>query len=503
MTQSSKIKLLVHLPNNPGDVMMGLELCTLLKAAEPELSLEYIVDNENKSLLESLEFIDKVYITPRHTIRNSSSGNSFQSLQEFINSLNQNNENTLFINLFQGESGALLANLVEAKGHIGLKFESSTSLSTPTDFWTRYVLAIPAQREANTLHAIDLYFNIVQSALKEYFDIQIEKPTFKLPTPSYPSIKIEGYNPAFKTLMIQPNSAWAGKCWPKEHWISFFNLLNQQEHPFEQIVFLGAPQDKSLVSDIILNLDSQASIPLLNTCGLTQIHELFSLLKDADFLISGDTFAMHAAAWVNCPTIALFGPSSALETGPYQAGARVFESNQPEQGDYKFPTVNHPAMLGITPEDLLLHIQKEQILNSKSYETSWTQQDKFLESIFETNCTQEFRSIMTLKNHPRVLSAKSEFLKAIQFEFAFTFLKGQASLLKDLSFNITSELLNKLEKNEKEAFQNLNHSIFWEIYRIELNSLSVTPISEHIIKRTDLVSKWTQFLNNAFALSNS
>ena len=75
-------------------------------------------------------------------------------------------------------------------------------------------------------------------------------------------------------------------------------------------------------SDIALNQQLQAELAapadtILNLTGKTTLGELAAQLEQCDLFIGNDSSPMHLAAAVNIPVIAIFGPTSPQEYGPY------------------------------------------------------------------------------------------------------------------------------------------------------------------------------------------
>jgi len=61
----------------------------------------------------------------------------------------------------------------------------------------------------------------------------------------------------------------------------------------------------------------------INLTGRTNLRELFALLQQCRLVVSNDSGAMHAAAAVQTPVIALFGSTDPALTGPLGPQHRV------------------------------------------------------------------------------------------------------------------------------------------------------------------------------------
>ncbi len=56
----------------------------------------------------------------------------------------------------------------------------------------------------------------------------------------------------------------------------------------------------------------------IDLTGRTNLRQLVAVLERASLVIAGDTGPMHIAAALGRPLVALYGPTNALLTGPFQ-----------------------------------------------------------------------------------------------------------------------------------------------------------------------------------------
>jgi len=77
-------------------------------------------------------------------------------------------------------------------------------------------------------------------------------------------------------------------------------------------------KDERILGDELIKI-SQTADRLINMCGTTELMELAALIKDAEFVITNDTSALHFAAAVNTPSICIFGPWELGRILPYDA----------------------------------------------------------------------------------------------------------------------------------------------------------------------------------------
>jgi hypothetical protein len=78
-----------------------------------------------------------------------------------------------------------------------------------------------------------------------------------------------------------------------------------------------------------------------------------ALVGQAQVCITGDTALMHAAAGVGTKTVALFGPTNPVETGPYGDGHWVLAGPCPERPCFRFDCPHLRCMESIPPAAVL------------------------------------------------------------------------------------------------------------------------------------------------------
>lgn len=142
----------------------------------------------------------------------------------------------------------------------------------------------------------------------------------QLPFPvTFPSH--EGFGPGLQ-IALCPRSRAAGKDWPADRFARTARELLAR-HPDTTVHLVGSPSDHATCDQIARAVGPSAQ----NHAGQTTLLELGGLLGVMDLLITVDSGPMHMAAAIGTPTLALFGPTSPLRTGPYGDRHRVVESS--------------------------------------------------------------------------------------------------------------------------------------------------------------------------------
>lgn len=112
--------------------------------------------------------------------------------------------------------------------------------------------------------------------------------------------------------------------YPKELWIEVVRLLQQQID--EPILLTGSESEYFLVQEIYK--ETHGSV--YNVAGLFTIEEFICLIKNASLAISVNTAAMHIAAAVQTPVVALYALTNPQHT-PWKVPSVVLPFSVPEK----------------------------------------------------------------------------------------------------------------------------------------------------------------------------
>lgn len=392
--------LLVILPHNPGDVVMGLAAVRRIKSAYPDLAVDYVVGEECRDLAEGHPLLRRVHVIPRKAMlapwKAGDADGALKALESFIASLREE-EYAVSLNLFQEKWGALLHGFARSRRKVGLALEEDSHYRVGSRF-LEHLFAVPAARAQNGWHAVDAYVRAAREALGLSSTDAWPAPSSAtpwlppLPTPS-------AWNgPAPKTYFaFHPGSAWRGKRWPESHWASLASDCLEAGIP---VVFTGAPEERPVVDAVLAGVAASGrrvptSQPVVaaatavtegasgdtggrprdihDWAGRTTLAEAAWIHGNARMTVTGDTAAMHLAAAAGTPTIALFGPSNPVETGPYGPGHFVFQTQLDLPSTLAFDAP-HAGLAALSPEavaGLLLQGRAPAESSFRLWETAW------------------------------------------------------------------------------------------------------------------------------------
>lgn len=118
-------------------------------------------------------------------------------------------------------------------------------------------------------------------------------------------------------------------------------------------VLVGARDDREAGAEIESALGSSALAPgrLVNLIGRTDLRQLIGVLARCDVFVTNDSGAMHLAAALGRPVVAMFGPTSERATAPARRDARILTADvfcRPCM--LRDCPIDHRCMKRITPE---------------------------------------------------------------------------------------------------------------------------------------------------------
>jgi heptosyltransferase-2 len=112
-------------------------------------------------------------------------------------------------------------------------------------------------------------------------------------------------------VALAPGAAYgSAKCWLAERYAALADHLIAACDA--DVILFGAPQEREMAQRIARSMQRRA----LNLTGETAIGELPALFRACRLFIGNDSGAMHVAAAVGLPVVAIFGPTNPEATSP-------------------------------------------------------------------------------------------------------------------------------------------------------------------------------------------
>lgn len=163
-------------------------------------------------------------------------------------------------------------------------------------------------------------------------------------------------------IVLAPGAANSDKRWTEKGYAQVCDYLIKTRGG--NIIFVGDEQDKQIVQ----NIQEGMVLPSINFCGRLTLPQLGGLLKKASLVISNDSAPMHLASYLNCPVLAIFGPSDPQKYGPWSTKSYFVRKNQTclkcSEDRLK---AGHTCMAAIKSEDILkvLNFNLQEIISKQ------------------------------------------------------------------------------------------------------------------------------------------
>lgn len=154
-----------------------------------------------------------------------------------------------------------------------------------------------------------------------------------------------GTNPRNLCIAIGAGASYgSAKCWPPDRFAELANRLQSQAGI--DVILFGTSAESAVSSAIAAGMRR----PPIDLTGKTSIADLPALLSQCHLFVGNDSGAMHVAAAVGLPVVAVFGPTDPLGTAPVTPRCTIVQERPYCSPCFlrRCPT-DHRCMARITP----------------------------------------------------------------------------------------------------------------------------------------------------------
>ena len=298
-------RILLVKPSSLGDIVHSFPVVSAIKSQWPGSHLTWLVKRQWADLVERAEGVDRVWpvdMTVSSWIR---AGQALRA-ERF----------DVAIDLQGLFRSGILAWLSGAPTRVGF---ANGREGSPWFYSQRVPVLNP------DIHAVDRYLS-VSTALGASLP---EKPRFgfKLLEEDMATVREICERRAFTVdrpwVAMNVGARWPTKRWPLE---SFAAVVDQlYEAHLDPVVMIGS-SDERVDTNRLRTLTDR---PFVDLSGEIPLGCLPALLSKPAALVTNDSGPMHIAAALGIPVVAMFGPTSAIRTGPYGNGQQVLTSRIP------------------------------------------------------------------------------------------------------------------------------------------------------------------------------
>lgn len=307
--------LLIRL-RNIGDVLLTVPTIRAFREAFPHASLTAVVNASTEEMLTGNPLLDEVLaFDPKW--KELPLGQRAKKEMDFVWKVRRRRFD-LAVNLTEGDRGAFLCLASGARYKVGL-------FSKDRSFWWKkrifsHIVRIPDWKahivEQNLEFPRSLGLNPHDKRVEIFYDAKDKERIDRL-------LQEEGVGPRDSLVHVHPTSRWLFKCWRDEGMAKVIDGL--QEIGKVRVVLTSGGEKKEL--DKIEQILRLCRTKPVSVAGKTTLKQLAALSQRCKFFIGVDTAAMHIAAAVGTPVIALFGPSGEFNWGPWGNGHVVIKKD--------------------------------------------------------------------------------------------------------------------------------------------------------------------------------
>lgn len=282
-----------------GDVLLATPTVHAIKVARPDVRVSMMVNRGTEDVLSGNQDLDEIIVLDK---------GSLAAQSRLIAGLRGRRFDTV-IDLTDGDRSAFLSWISGAPVRIGFNDEHRWR----GRYYTQVVQPVPGMR-----HRIDRDLEALKplSIHAGSKDLQL-RLSLEETTNADQLLDQLGVQPSQSIVILQPGARYWFKAWPPERYAEFADRFTSQYGC--HVLIGGSHHDIDLAQQIRQMAKSTPTI----MAGRTTIKQFAAIAKKSALFVGSDSGAMHIAAAVGTPLVALFGPSNPREWGPRGGPAEV------------------------------------------------------------------------------------------------------------------------------------------------------------------------------------
>lgn len=276
-----------------GDVLLSTPVLSNLQRTLPQAQIDAYIWEEAAPMLEGHPALTNLILHPRKWKKLP----LVERLSKEIGLLKKirSQKYDLIINLTEGDRGVIAGFTSGSKIRVGIdpggkKRKLLTHIVKPCPTYRHTV-----EKDLDALRRIGLFPELDEREL--YFHIPEEAKKW--------ARERMGGQPY---IVVHAPSRWRFKCLPPKLMAQVIDRLG------EKVVLTGAPSEREFVQEVA----DLTSGEVINLAGETSLKEMGAIMQLSEGIITVDSVALHIASALKVPTVALFGPTSEKNWGPWQ-----------------------------------------------------------------------------------------------------------------------------------------------------------------------------------------
>ena len=270
-----------------GDIVHAMVVLQFIKKFNYEISIDWIVEECYKDLLEYHPDINKVHLVK---LKQAKKKKSLYLLYKELSRISKLDAYDLVIDMQGLIKSALISKLIPSKQNIG--FDKYSSREKIASIFYKKTFQYDYGK-----NIVERNFELIKFALK----MTADKDMIKNKNPflfARQILKISTLSKTKKNIVLVPGASNLAKRYSITNFKKLINLLDAN-----YFVIWGNDEEKNIATKL-LNSSSR-----VNLCDKLSIDLLISLIIQVDLVIGPDTGPTHIAWALNKPSLTLFGPT--------------------------------------------------------------------------------------------------------------------------------------------------------------------------------------------------
>jgi heptosyltransferase I len=270
-----------------GDIVHAMVVLQFIKNFNKEISIDWIVEESYKDLLDSHPDINKVHLI---NIKQAKDNKSLPALISEIKKVRKLSPYDLVVDMQGLLKSALISRIIPSKVTLGFdKYSSRESISS---FFYNQTFNYDYKK-----NIIERNLAIIKFALgiKSNINIVEKKVPFLYSSRDY---LVKDFSAAKKNIIFVLGASYKSKCYPVKNLAELTKLFDAN-----YIAIWGDANERKMADEL------KYLSPAVNICEKLSIDSIITLISKADLLIGPDTGPTHMAWALDIPSITIFGPT--------------------------------------------------------------------------------------------------------------------------------------------------------------------------------------------------
>jgi len=292
-------KILIRGPNWVGDSILAIPAMKAVRARFPDAEITLLVRPWVAGVFKAAPFIDHLWSEPRPA-----------GISEWIRITSSIRKRAfdlalLFPNSFESAAMIFLGRVPQRVGYA-------------TD-GRRWLLTNSLKPASGKHHQVHYYL-----ALARAVSAEVTQPSISIEANAEEKgqaaslLASEGIAPGRRYLVLNPGAAYgSAKRWSEEGFAGAGDTLASELDL--DVAIVGSEVERSIADSIKARMRSRVAV----LSGRTSLETLIGVIAGSSLVLTNDSGPMHVAAALGVPTVAVFGATDDVVTGPWGAHAKV------------------------------------------------------------------------------------------------------------------------------------------------------------------------------------